>query len=337
MFSLCSSICLVTEQTAVLSRHCVCFLVQIMSFGNWLIRQLWALLHLMFANGIPICTWSCRLFPVCILTAHHVTSSCVWLPFVHNFHSKNFLLSKALFCSCLRWWWMCFVVFGITKRAGDCVVPVQTPWNGCLRKQFWTLQQHICRQSAIESRFGLFLNNSAETHASWGISEVDRIANKHIAFAKRPIHIFLDSEPLLCILSFFVHLQQQTMANERQEANPFPESFYDKSKSGAHPLKTLPQWKTIFWVCWEFRSCCKQWEHFIVRRTERRSTISKIAYVKQQELYFCFRLVSSENKIVSVSCLTSNTLALQNAEASYDFSSNDPFPYPRYTDDWFNR
>ncbi|MEE6474483.1 hypothetical protein FKM82_010398 [Ascaphus truei] len=26
-----------------------------------------------------------------------------------------------------------------------------------------------------------------------------------------------------------------------------------------------------------------------------------------------------------------------NAEASYDFSSNDPYPYPRYTDDWFNR
>lgn len=25
-----------------------------------------------------------------------------------------------------------------------------------------------------------------------------------------------------------------------------------------------------------------------------------------------------------------------NAAASYDFSSNDPYPYPRYTDDWFN-
>ncbi|KAJ4948595.1 hypothetical protein JOQ06_020128 [Pogonophryne albipinna] len=25
-----------------------------------------------------------------------------------------------------------------------------------------------------------------------------------------------------------------------------------------------------------------------------------------------------------------------NADASYDFSSNDPFPFPRYTDDWFN-
>lgn len=25
-----------------------------------------------------------------------------------------------------------------------------------------------------------------------------------------------------------------------------------------------------------------------------------------------------------------------NAKASYDFSGNDPFPYPRYTDDWFN-
>lgn len=29
--------------------------------------------------------------------------------------------------------------------------------------------------------------------------------------------------------------------------------------------------------------------------------------------------------------------SFQNAEASYDFSSNDPYPYPRYTDDWFNR
>ncbi|KAJ0067146.1 hypothetical protein NL108_012797 [Boleophthalmus pectinirostris] len=26
-----------------------------------------------------------------------------------------------------------------------------------------------------------------------------------------------------------------------------------------------------------------------------------------------------------------------NADASYDFSSNDPYPFPRYTDDWFNR
>ncbi|XP_048362413.1 neuroendocrine convertase 2-like [Sphaerodactylus townsendi] len=31
-------------------------------------------------------------------------------------------------------------------------------------------------------------------------------------------------------------------------------------------------------------------------------------------------------------CLASNN----NAQASYDFSSNDPYPYPRYTDDWFN-
>lgn len=28
--------------------------------------------------------------------------------------------------------------------------------------------------------------------------------------------------------------------------------------------------------------------------------------------------------------------AKQHPEASYDFSSNDPYPYPRYTDDWFN-
>jgi hypothetical protein len=32
----------------------------------------------------------------------------------------------------------------------------------------------------------------------------------------------------------------------------------------------------------------------------------------------------------------STQCTLQNAKASYDFSSNDPFPYPRYTDDWFN-
>lgn len=30
-------------------------------------------------------------------------------------------------------------------------------------------------------------------------------------------------------------------------------------------------------------------------------------------------------------------VSFQNAKASYDFSSNDPYPYPRYTDDWFNR
>ena len=30
------------------------------------------------------------------------------------------------------------------------------------------------------------------------------------------------------------------------------------------------------------------------------------------------------------------TVSLQNAAASYDFSSNDRYPYPRYTDDWFN-
>ena len=30
------------------------------------------------------------------------------------------------------------------------------------------------------------------------------------------------------------------------------------------------------------------------------------------------------------------SLFFQNARASYDFSSNDPYPYPRYTDDWFN-
>lgn len=29
--------------------------------------------------------------------------------------------------------------------------------------------------------------------------------------------------------------------------------------------------------------------------------------------------------------------SFQNADASYDFSSNDPYPFPRYTDDWFNR
>uniref|UniRef100_UPI00358E6463 neuroendocrine convertase 2-like n=1 Tax=Myxine glutinosa TaxID=7769 RepID=UPI00358E6463 len=29
-------------------------------------------------------------------------------------------------------------------------------------------------------------------------------------------------------------------------------------------------------------------------------------------------------------------LANYHAEASYDFSSNDPYPYPRYTEDWFN-
>ena len=38
-----------------------------------------------------------------------------------------------------------------------------------------------------------------------------------------------------------------------------------------------------------------------------------------------------------VTCNNSLVALFQNARASYDFSSNDPYPYPRYTDDWFNR
>lgn len=43
--------------------------------------------------------------------------------------------------------------------------------------------------------------------------------------------------------------------------------------------------------------------------------------------------IDSENSIAYLGF----EFVLQNAKASYDFSSNDPYPYPRYTDDWFNR
>ncbi|CAB1312648.1 unnamed protein product [Coregonus sp. 'balchen'] len=44
-------------------------------------------------------------------------------------------------------------------------------------------------------------------------------------------------------------------------------------------------------------------------------------------------------KLFNVNALTTvagGMAGRSNAEASYDFSSNDPYPYPRYTDDWFN-
>uniref|UniRef100_A0A8C6WVP5 Neuroendocrine convertase 2 n=1 Tax=Neogobius melanostomus TaxID=47308 RepID=A0A8C6WVP5_9GOBI len=40
--------------------------------------------------------------------------------------------------------------------------------------------------------------------------------------------------------------------------------------------------------------------------------------------------------IVFLSFLNAPLCSFQNADASYDFSSNDPYPFPRYTDDWFN-
>ncbi|KAJ1076850.1 hypothetical protein K5549_010168 [Capra hircus] len=54
-----------------------------------------------------------------------------------------------------------------------------------------------------------------------------------------------------------------------------------------------------------------------------------------------FSLISASQDYFAASCLV---LCItqhrggppQNAEASYDFSSNDPYPYSRYTDDWFN-
>lgn len=47
------------------------------------------------------------------------------------------------------------------------------------------------------------------------------------------------------------------------------------------------------------------------------------------ELAFCL--------FMQINLFFSLSLVSQNARASYDFSSNDPYPYPRYTDDWFNR
>ena len=55
--------------------------------------------------------------------------------------------------------------------------------------------------------------------------------------------------------------------------------------------------------------------------------------------------ISRELEFIDVSLLVYTILIFfsflllfsQNALASYDFSSNDQFPYPRYTDDWFNR
>lgn len=45
-------------------------------------------------------------------------------------------------------------------------------------------------------------------------------------------------------------------------------------------------------------------------------------------VFFCLDVIVVVN---------ASTPSFQNADASYDFSSNDPFPFPRYTDDWFNR
>lgn len=52
-----------------------------------------------------------------------------------------------------------------------------------------------------------------------------------------------------------------------------------------------------------------------------------------------FNYVSTADKMVKkdLKIMFCIFYLVKNAEASYDFSSNDPFPYPRYTDDWFNR
>lgn len=64
------------------------------------------------------------------------------------------------------------------------------------------------------------------------------------------------------------------------------------------------------------------------------SRVGIFSLIARQSTCPCFLLCTPRNPRL----FTSSSLPLfQNAEASYDFSSNDPFPYPRYTDDWFNR
>lgn len=50
-----------------------------------------------------------------------------------------------------------------------------------------------------------------------------------------------------------------------------------------------------------------------------------------------FHFIFDQYECIKFSISNEHSNILQNAEASYDFSSNDPYPYPRYTDDWFNR
>lgn len=55
------------------------------------------------------------------------------------------------------------------------------------------------------------------------------------------------------------------------------------------------------------------------------------------DLKFNYVSTADEVETKALKIMFCHVYLLKNAEASYDFSSNDPFPYPRYTDDWFNR
>lgn len=94
------------------------------------------------------------------------------------------------------------------------------------------------------------------------------------------------------------------------------------------PESIVPQ------ACW-----CGKWEMaqhnrdwFLSIHISQNEEVS-LLLILSFSLNLCFTLpcMSGLQRISCVPCV------LQNAKASYDFSSNDPYPYPRYTDDWFNR
>lgn len=65
-------------------------------------------------------------------------------------------------------------------------------------------------------------------------------------------------------------------------------------------------------------------EQVVIRSARRHEITLSVIF----PLFLCLDAIFSVNASIR---------SFQNADASYDFSSNDPFPFPRYTDDWFNR
>ncbi|KAK7504916.1 hypothetical protein BaRGS_00003944, partial [Batillaria attramentaria] len=78
----------------------------------------------------------------------------------------------------------------------------------------------------------------------------------------------------------------------------------------------------------------RNWDALLAQTGRLETRRSQYARLVSRIFKAClnYREIENVRELMSYAGSTHDT----NADASYDFSSNDPYPYPRYTDTWFN-
>ncbi|NP_001135738.1 neuroendocrine convertase 2 precursor [Danio rerio] len=125
-----------------------------------------------------------------------------------------------------------------------------------------------------------------------------------------------------------LHQQHHRLASDHRVKNVFPQEGFGRQKRGYRDLPNTD-------VNMSDPLFTKQW--YLINTGQADGTPGLDLNVAEAwSLGFTGKGVTIAIMDDGIDYLHPDLASNYNAEASFDFSSNDPYPYPRYTDDWFN-